>query len=168
MLAACGGPQPTAKAPQTQPAAYELGAGDELRINVFGDEDLSGKQTIDGEGTLTMPLIGRVKAAGRTSSDLKAHLEGELSEYIRDPQVTVKVLSFRPFYIVGEVRDPGSYDYVEGMTAINAVALAGGYTYRAREGTFVIERKGVDALLSAEPQTPLRPGDVVTVKERYF
>lgn len=168
MLAACAGDLPATPAPASYDAAYRLDSGDEVRIDVFGDESLSGEHTIDGEGTLTMPLIGRVEAEGRTADALRAALEDRLAEYVREPEVTVKVLSYRPFYIVGEVREPGSYDYVEGMTVINAVALAGGYTYRAREGVFVIERKGRDELLRADPQTPVAPGDVITVRERYF
>lgn len=169
LLAACAGQGiPSEEASRVAPNGYTLGSGDELRINVFGDESMSGERRIAGDGTLTMPLIGSIEAAGLTTHELKKKLEGELTEYMRDPRVNVEMLTYRPVYVVGEVKTPGSYNYVDGMTVLNAVAIAGGFTYRARQDKFVIERRALDKRVAADPSTPLIPGDVVTVQERYF
>jgi protein involved in polysaccharide export with SLBB domain len=168
-LAACTGQSmPSEQASDVAPSGYTLGSGDNLRIDVFGDESMSGERRIAGDGTLTLPLIGRVEAAGLTTHELKQKLESQLTEYMRDPRVNVQMLTYRPVYIVGEVKKPGSYSYVDGMTVLNAVAIAGGFTYRARQDKFVIERKAKDKRVAADPSTPLIPGDVVTVQERYF
>ena len=167
LLTACAsGPTPTGLAPDTGDFEYRLGAGDKVEINVFGDESLSGEQGIDGQGTLSMPLIGTVSAKGLTASELETELQDQYREYMRDPNVTVRVTDYRPFYIVGEVRRPGSYAFVDGMTVVNAVALAGGYTYRASKDGYVIQRNN-EALL-ARDLTPVLPGDVLTIRERYF
>lgn len=149
---------------------YRLGSGDTVAINVFGDESLSGEHNLDGEGNLTMPLVGGVSANGLTPAELQQKLETQLAEYMQDPRVTVQVVEYRPFYIVGEVRKPGSYPYVEGMTVVNAVALAGGYTYRAKKEDYLLRRKDEDdsQALLAKDLTPVLPGDVITVRERYF
>lgn len=169
LLAACAGhSMPSEQASDVAPNGYTLGSGDNLRIDVFGDESMSGERRIAGDGTLTLPLIGRVKAAGLTTHELKEELESQLTEYMREPRVNVQMLTYRPVYIVGEVKQPGSYSYVDGMTVLNAVAIAGGFTYRARQDKFVIERKAKDKRVAADPSTPLIPGDVVTVQERYF
>ena len=169
LLAACAGQSmPSEQASNVAPNGYTLGAGDNLRIDVFGDESMSGERRIAGDGTLTLPLIGRVEAAGLTTHELKEKLESQLTEYMRDPRVNVQMLTYRPVYIVGEVKKPGSYSYVDGMTVLNAVAIAGGFTYRARQDRFVIERRAKDKRVAADPSTPLIPGDVVTVQERYF
>jgi protein involved in polysaccharide export with SLBB domain len=118
-----------------------LGAGDKVRVHVFGDETLSGEHQIDGRGAFTFPLVGSIEAGGLTSTQLEAALETKLKEYMRAPNVSVEILNYRPFYIVGEIRKPGSYPYVDGLTVVNAVAIAGGFTYRARENEFVIQRK---------------------------
>lgn len=169
LLAACAGQgMPSEQASAVAPNGYTLGSGDNLRIDVFGDESMSGERQIAGDGTLTLPLIGRTEAAGLTTHELKEKLESQLTEYMRDPRVTVQMLTYRPVYIVGEIKKPGSYSYVDGMTVLNAVAIAGGFTYRARQDKFVIERKAKDKRVAADPSTPLIPGDVVTVQERYF
>ena len=91
-------------------------------------------------------------------------------KYLNDPRVSVQVLGYRPFYIVGEVKSPGSYPYVDGMVVMNAVALASGFTYRAREDEFYITR-AIDPDRQrrlALPHSPVLPGDLITVRERYF
>lgn len=170
MLAACGGgtPMPTVAASESVESSYHLGPGDRVQIDVFGDESLSGERRVDSDGQLTMPLIGRVEAVDLTAEALQQRIQTRLQEYMREPRVNVEILSYRPVYVVGEVRQPGSYDYVDGMTVINAVAVAGGFTYRARQDQFVIERKESGQRVAGSPTTPLLPGDVVTVKERYF
>jgi protein involved in polysaccharide export with SLBB domain len=152
-------------------SAYTLGPGDKLRITVFGHEDLSGEFDVDGAGEISLPLIRNVKAQGLTPAQLEQVIAERLSpEYLVNPSVSVEVLNYRPFYIYGEVTKPGSYPYVNGMTVVNAVALAGGFTYRARTGRVRIihandpSRTPVDA----EKDTPVLPGDVIEVPERYF
>ncbi|MDZ5649598.1 polysaccharide biosynthesis/export family protein [Nitrospirillum sp. BR 11828] len=165
--------RPGAPAPGGVAAAdYQLGPGDRVRITVFGQQDLSGEYAVDGSGTLSFPLVGQVHAGSLTAGELGKSLESSLSpNYIKNPHVSVEVLSYRPFYILGEVKTPGSYAYVSGMTVLNAVALAGGFTYRAREDDFRLQRTAKDGSktqVDAEPTTPVQPGDVITVRERYF
>jgi len=121
---------------------------------------------------MSYPLIGQIRAGGLTAAELEKDLIGKLSpSYLKDPSVSVEVLTFRPFYIVGEVRTPGSYPFVNGMTVLNAIALAGGFTYRARESSFYLTRtdeSGSKSKLNATPETAILPGDIITVRERYF
>ncbi|MGE3906298.1 MAG: polysaccharide biosynthesis/export family protein [Reyranellaceae bacterium] len=151
---------------------YRIGSGEKLLITVFGQPELNREYQIDGAGRLAFPLVGTVKAAGMTPAALESLLADKLDpDYVRDANVTVEVMSFRPFYIVGEVRQPGSYQFVPGMTVLNAVALGGGYTYRARENAFLLRRPAGDGTVNhllANADTPILPGDIVTVRERYF
>lgn len=153
-------------------AGYRLGSGDRVRITVYGQPELTGEYAVDGSGALSFPLIGQVSAGGRSAGELEKTLVDRLQpNYLKNPSVSVEILTYRPFYIVGEVRTPGSYPYVSGMTVLNAVALAGGFTYRAREGDFYVMRQtaeGGKGRLQAMPDTPVLPGDVITVRERYF
>ncbi|MGH3578604.1 MAG: polysaccharide biosynthesis/export family protein, partial [Mycobacterium sp.] len=136
--------------PATQPPAvadpgYKLGSGDHVRITVFGQQDLTGEYAVDGSGMLAFPLIGQVQAGGLTANGLERLLASKLSpNYLKNPSIGVEVLTYRPFYIVGEVKTPGSYQYVAGMTVLNAVALAGGFTYRAREDSFYVTKTQPD------------------------
>lgn len=156
----------------SQSPDYRLGSGDRVRITVFGQQDLTGEYLVDGSGMLAFPLIGRVPAGQKTGAELAQEIAKRLDpDYLRNPNISVEVLSYRPFYIVGEVRQPGSYPYVSGMSVINAIALAGGFTYRARESSFYLTRAGRDGektKIDAGPETPVQPGDVITVRERYF
>lgn len=168
-LSGCGArPLPATEAPSSGVASYQLGSGDKLHVVVFGDESLTGDYLIDGNGRLALPLVGDVSAKGLTSAELTTRLQTKLKDYMRDPKVSIQILTYRPVYVVGEVRSPGSYAYVDGMTVLNAVAIAGGYTYRAEEEQFIIDRKALGEPVAASPETPLVPGDVVTVRERYF
>jgi len=164
--------QPTTALPGQLTEGYTLGSGDRVRITVYGQPELTGEFQVDGSGMLSYPLIGQVQAGGLTAKGLEQALIGKLKpDYLKNPSVSVEVLTYRPFYIVGEVRTPGSYPYVSGMTIINAVALAGGFTYRARENSFYLTRTGENGekqKLTATPETPVLPGDVITVRERYF
>lgn len=184
--AQAGGAGPRPNQPQQQSASqsmpgaaqpvvdqgYRLGSGDRVRITVFGQPELTGEYQVDGTGQLAFPLIGQVQAGGLTGPGLEDALVGKLKpNYLKNPSVSVEVLTYRPFYIVGEVRQPGSYPYVTGMSVINAIALAGGFTYRARESSFYLSRTGANGekkRLDASPETPVLPGDVITVRERYF
>ncbi|MGH6880352.1 MAG: polysaccharide biosynthesis/export family protein [Hypericibacter sp.] len=150
---------------------YHLGPGDKVRVTVFGDDQLSGEFQVDANGAIAMPLIGEVDARGRTTTELATTVTEKLSkDYLKDPKVSVEVIDYRPFYILGEVRNPGSYPFVNGMRVMNAVALAGGFTYRAREGHMKINRDidGQVQELEADQTTVVLPGDVIEVPERFF
>lgn len=151
---------------------YRLGSGDRVRITVFGQPELSKEYQVDASGGLSFPLTGRIEAGGLSARGLEEMLVDKLDpDYVMDASVSVEVLTYRPFYIVGEVRQPGGYPFVSGMTVLNAVALSGGYTYRARENGFYVRRPSVDGrtdYLVATADTPILPGDIITVRERYF
>jgi protein involved in polysaccharide export with SLBB domain len=147
---------------------YRVGAGDQLRVTVFRQPDLSGPLQVDGQGYLAMPLVGRIAADGLTTQALQDAIEARLREgdYLVDPDVSIAVLTYRPFYILGEVARPGRYEYRDGMTVINAVALAGGYTTRARTSEVTIRRAGCTFV--AQPDTTILPDAVITVPERFI
>lgn len=151
--------------------AYRLGAGDEVRVTVFGHRDLSGQFTVDGSGQVALPLVGNVQAGGLSLRTFEKNIISALKpDYLKNPRVSAEVLNYRPFYIIGEVKKPGSYPYVNGMTVVNAVALAGGYTYRARENRLLIIR-ATDKSREKKPanhDTAVLPGDVIEVPERFF
>jgi polysaccharide export outer membrane protein len=150
---------------------YRLGPGDKVRVTVFGDDQLSGEFQLDANGTIDMPLIGNVDAQGHTTKELSAAVSQKLSkDYLKDPKISVEVIDYRPFYILGEVKNPGSYPFVNGMRVMNAIALAGGFTYRAREGHMKINRDvdGQVQELDADQTTVVLPGDVIEVPERFF
>ncbi len=181
LLFGCGGdelppPQvqgqlPSPEQQQDAVAGYRLGAGDQVRVTVFRHEDLSGEFQLDGEGFFALPLVGEVQGGGKTVRDLEANIEDAFREggYLVSPQVSLEVLNYRPFYILGEVNQPGSYPYVNGMTVINAVALAGGYTYRASQGSISVQRGGSNSdKVGVGPTSQVLPGDIITVPERFF
>lgn len=148
-------------------SAYRLGPGDKLSIKVVGDEDLTGDYSVSDNGSVSFPLIGDVKAAGLTRSELEKEITEKLAQgYLRNPKVNVAVTTYRPFYIYGEVAKPGEYPYASGMNVVNAIATAGGYTYRANQGYVVVTRKGQEGRASGS--TPIAPDDVIQVPERYF
>ncbi len=150
---------------------YRLGPGDRIKVNVFNQADLTGEYTLDGSGRFSMLLIGQVSAAGRTATELEADIIGALRpDYLVNPRVTVQVLTYRPFYIIGEVGSPGDYPYVDGMTYLNAIAIAGGYTFRAKQDIVYVIRAGdpeeEEVRLSVSDR--VQPGDVIRVDERMF
>jgi polysaccharide export outer membrane protein len=161
-----------APAPVSADAGYRLGAGDKVRVTVFGEADLTGEYEVDGTGVVALPLVGEVKAVGGTARDLEAGIVKKLSQgYLKNPTVAVEVLSYRPFFILGEVKRPGSYPYKNGLNVLNAVALAGGYTYRAKSNVWVITRSGDKEYQEREVQNGdfiVRPGDTIVVPERFF
>jgi polysaccharide export outer membrane protein len=159
-------PAPTAG----QDAHYTLDAGDRVRLLVFGQKELSGDFVVTGNGTLSLPLIGEVTVKGLTLRQTEAAIAEKLQpDYLKNPRVSAEVINYRPFYIIGEVKNPGTYPYVNGMRIVNAVAIAGGYTYRANEREMRITRaKGDGKPERVRPDTLVLPGDVVEVTERYF
>lgn len=153
---------------QTAATGYRLGPHDEVQVTVFRQPDLSGRFALDGEGDLALPLVGVIPAGGLTMRRLEDAIEARLVEenLLVNPQVSVQLLTYRPFYILGEVARPGAYEYRDGMTVINAVALAGGYSYRAKTTAVTIERGNCH--MATEPDTVVLPGDIITVPERFF
>jgi polysaccharide export outer membrane protein len=150
---------------------YALGAGDKLRLTVFGEPDLSGEFTIDGMGFVRLPLVGEVRAAGYTSQQLESAVANTLSQgYLKSPRVAVEVATYRPFYIIGAVNRPGQYAYVDHMNALNAVALAGGFNTQAVESVVFIRREGSNKEEEApvDRTTPIYPGDVIKVHTTIF
>ena len=150
---------------------YRLGAGDRVQVTVFGHPDLSGEFQVDGGGRLSLPLAGSVTVRGRSIAQSEAAIADALSpDYLRDPRVSVQVMNYRPFYIIGEVKNPGSYPYVSEMDVLTAVAVAGGYsTERARSGRAVITRAGQRGEpLQADGGSAVLPGDIVEILERRF
>jgi protein involved in polysaccharide export with SLBB domain len=148
-----------------------VAAGDKLRVTVFGEDKLSGEYQIDNAGALSLPLAGTITAAGLTKAELEQELTKQLkSQYLRNPKVTVDVVSFRPFYVLGEVTRPGEYQFRSGLNVLSAIAVAGGVTYRAHNSTVYIQRSGSTAFTeySQSPNVMVMPGDVVRVPERFF
>lgn len=163
--------KPAGDAAKAIASSYTLGSGDKLRVIVFGEEDLSGEFVVDDAGFVRLPLIGQIAAAGRTVRQLEDDIAAKLGkQYLKNPRVSIEVVNYRPFYIIGEVNKPGEYPYVAGMSILNAVAMAGGYTYRANESSVYIKRKGAaeEEKYPADDTTKLLPGDIITVSERWF
>ncbi len=159
------------KLASTNPGDYILGSGDKLRVTTFGEQDLSGEFEVGSTGKVSMPLIGDITVTGQTVSQVGRSIEEKLrSGYLRDPKVNIDVLNYRPFFILGEVIKPGSYPYVNGMTVVNAVAMAGGYTYRADKDGVTIEHAGSQAKKEQkiDETGTVMPGDIVRVPERFF
>lgn len=150
---------------------YPLGAGDKVRVTVFNEPTLSGEFSVSADGDLALPLIGNVKALGKTTKEVTTFLQTALANgYLRDPKISIEVVTYRPFFILGEVRAPGQYAYASGMTVINAIATAEGFTPRAKKKTVLIRRFGEAAeqefLLT--PDLRVWPGDTIRLTERYF
>ena len=163
-------PEAGAQAP-AQPDDYTLGPGDRIRVTVFGHEDLSGEFTISETGTVSLPLAGTLVFGDAALADAeRIVVEALKPDYLLNPRVSIEVMDYRPFYIIGEVNDPGAYPYVNGMTVNEAVALGGGFTYRARKNRVAVIRASDDtrAEISIPVTEAVLPGDVVRVLERIF
>jgi polysaccharide export outer membrane protein len=150
---------------------YALASGDRLRIIVFGQDNLSNVYAVDGSGRVAMPLIGSVEANGRTTAQLERTIESRLrGGFLREPKVTVEVDAYRPFFVLGEVTSSGQFPYVNGLTVQTAIAIAGGFTPRGQrnyaELTRIIDGQAVTG--SVPITHPVRPGDTIVVKERWF
>lgn len=175
-LAACASTTPISPSRQvsaeTITSQYRLGAGDQVRVTVFNQLNLSGDFTVDGSGFVSMPLLGPLKAGNKTAREVEALIAAGLtsSGYLVNPSVAVQVTQFRPFYIMGEVAQPGSYPYTVGLTVRNAVATARGYTYRANTHRVFIQSAGdsKEQLYELTPATAVLPGDTIRIPERLF
>lgn len=170
IVSACaGGPAaPTNSA--WRPVEYRLGPADQLRITVFNEPGLTGPFVVGAQGAIAYPLVGDIRAAGLTVPEFTEALRTALQEYVRTPNVSVEVTNYRPFFILGEVTRPGSYPYVIDLTVMNAVATAGGFTYRANRSRVFIRHANApdEAAYPLTATTPVLPGDTVRIGERIF
>jgi polysaccharide export outer membrane protein len=172
LLAGCqpGGDLPLLPAPAN--TAYTLGPGDQIRVITFGEQTLTGQFAVADSGSVAIPLLGPLHAAGLTTNQFAGEIAAQLRDknLIRNPSVSVEVATYRPIFVLGEVNKPGEYPYRPGMTLLSVVALAGGFTYRAVEDTASVVRPqdGKPAEGRVGRDAPLLPGDVVTIFERNF
>ncbi len=171
-IAACASRAAVGERPLSETTEpYTLDSGDKLRVTVFGQPDLSGEFAVDGSGSIAVPLIPPVVAHGLTTSELQASIADALGKtLLRNPNVSVQVIEFRPFFILGEVMKAGQYPFVNGMTVQSAVAIAGGFSYRAQQNSVHVTRKVGDKLveMDVDAGAPVQPGDTILVQERYF
>jgi polysaccharide export outer membrane protein len=169
-LTSCGSGLPPLA--DTPPGPYRLAVDDQVRIITFGQEQLTGQFRVNDRGTIAVPLLGAIRANGLTSGELEREIERNLKEkkILLDPSVSVEVVGYRPMFILGEVTKPGQYPYEPGMTVLTAVAIAGGFTYRAQTNYASLLRMNHGH--SVEGRVPrgmeVLPGDVITIEERYF
>ena len=157
---------------QPRPADYRLGAGDKVRVIVFNEEQLSGEHTVDPGGNISIPLAGVIVARDRTGTDLAAEIGRRLraGNFLREPNVSVQVTQTRPFYVLGEVQKPGEFTYRAGLSLNAAVAMAGGFTFRANQRRIFVTREAVgrEVPVASDVGMVVEPGDVVRVVERFF
>ena len=162
---------PTAASPAATQWPYTLDSGDRLRVVVFGQDGLTNSYVLDASGQIDMPLIGIVAARGLTTDQLSARIADMLRQgFVREPHVAVEVEAYRPFFILGEVTQPGQYPYSPNMTVETAVAIAGGFGPRGYHKAVTISRNNGGQVYRFEtPITaPVRPGDTIQVEERWF
>lgn len=150
---------------------YVLGPNDRVRLKVYGEPDIAGEYEIDSGGQVSVPLAGHIRAAGLTTKQLERAIASALSKgIVRDPRVNVEIALYRPYYILGEVKKSGEYPYRLGLTVMDAVASAGGFTYRANEHKVFLRRSGAGAEEVYPLDSPILvfPGDNIRIPERYF
>lgn len=159
-----------AEAPAALGATYRLGIGDKLKINVFGEESLSGPVEVDAGGQIALPLAGEVPAQGKTIAELRSAVARRLADgYLKNPKVTIEITNYRPIYIHGEVKNGGEFPYKSGLRLRDAIAMAGGYTYRANQSYALVAREGqAEARVPASANLTILPGDNVRIPERFF
>ena len=161
---------------QTPPSAasaerYVLGPNDRIRLKVYGEPDITGEYEISSGGQVSIPLAGHIKAAGATTPQLERSIAAALAKgIVRDPRVNVEIVQYRPYYILGEVKKSGEYPYRLGLTVMDAVASAGGFTYRANESKVYLRRSGAgtEETYALDAPVPIFPGDNIRIPERYF
>ncbi len=152
-------------------AEYRLDNGDRLRVTVFGEEALSGEFLVDGTGIVSMPLVLDIQAAGKTLREFQQDYAEKLSAgYLNDPKVSAEVINYRPFYILGEVGRPGEYPFTSGLTVMNAVATAEGFSYRANKRVVYIKSPNAaeEVAVALTAATKVQPGDTIRIGERLF
>jgi protein involved in polysaccharide export with SLBB domain len=157
--------------PATSAERYVLGPTDRIRLKVYGEPDITGEYEIDSGGQVSIPLAGHIRAAGTTTRQLERAIAAALAKgIVRDPRVNVEIAQYRPYYILGEVKKSGEYPYRLGLTVMDAVASAGGFTYRANENKVYLRRSGagVEEIHPLNAPVPVFPGDNIRIPERYF
>ena len=145
--------------------------GDKIKVTVYGEDNLNGIYDVDPSGSISIPLAGTIRAAGRSKIALQREIARRYkSEYLQDPKVTVEVVSFRPVYILGEAEHPGEYPYKSGLNLISAVTTAGGFTYRASRSYVLIQHAGEEVWVQypLSASVAISPGDLIRIPERYF
>ena len=175
VLAACA-TGPASAEPQTAASpglmdGYRLGTGDEIKVTVFGEANLSGPLVVDGLGAISMQLIGQVEVRNLTLAETQKLIETKLKDgWLRDPKVTVEMTKGRPYYILGEVNRAGEYPFTSGLTVMNAIAAAGDFTYRANKKKIMIKSydSPVEREVELTPTTLVKPGDTIRIRERFF
>jgi polysaccharide export outer membrane protein len=181
LLSACGSSSTTAgpvissgeryTLADSQIEDYKLGVGDKIRLTVFNEATLSGEFSVGANGVISLPLVGDVEAIGHAPQDVATAYQDKLAAgYLREPKVSVEVTAYRPFFILGEVKAPGQYPYVSGLTVMNAIATAQGFTPRAQRQTVFIRRSGTaeQQSFALTPDLRVYPGDTIRLGERYF
>jgi polysaccharide biosynthesis/export protein len=151
--------------------SYVLGPMDRIRLKVYGEPDIAGEYEVDSNGQISIPLAGHIRAAGLTTHQLERAITSALSKgIVRDPRVNVEIALYRPYYILGEVKKGGEYPYRLGLTVMDAVASAGGFTYRANENKVYLRRSGagVEEVHALDAPILIFPGDNIRIPERYF
>ncbi|WP_274424712.1 polysaccharide biosynthesis/export family protein [Chelativorans sp. YIM 93263] len=172
LLAGCTGyrpPPPAFHEALYQP--YLIGAGDQLRITVLGQGELTNSYSVDQSGNVAFPIVGSVPARGRTAAQIEKTIAQKLrGGYLRDPDVTVEVAQYRPIFVMGEVGEPGQYSFVPGMTVQKAIAVGGGFTPRAEQANVDVTREINGEVMTGRVfiSDPLMPGDTIYVRERLF
>lgn len=152
----------------TRDTVFTLGPGDSIRIRVYDHEDLSGSYNVDDTGRISLPLILGVNTRGLTLPELELKIADELAKnFIVNPRVSIDLVKSRPFCILGEVRNPGCFNGIHGMNSAQAIAIAGGYTYRAFKEKFIVTREDGRKIVAIS-STPIFAGDTVEVYERYY
>ena len=170
-LAACATSGKVTTYAVDSPGAYLLGGGDVLRVKVYGDDTVTGSYKVDEAGLISMPLVGQLRASGRTTGETAAAIAAALANgYVRNPDVSVEVESYRPFFIQGAVRQGGQFTYVSGMTVRAAVSTAGGYSDTANRTRATLYRKLGDEMQErvVDLDFPIFPGDTIVIAERWL
>lgn len=149
---------------------YRLSVGDKLKVAVFGEDNLSGQFEVNGLGQISLPLIGEMPAKGMALTEFRDSIASRLSQgYLKNPKVTVEILNYRPIYVQGEVKNAGEFAFKNGLNLRDAIAIAGGYTYRANQSYLYIGRDGEpDVAVQLPSATPVLPGDNIRIPERFF
>jgi protein involved in polysaccharide export with SLBB domain len=157
--------------PAAATLATHIQAGDRIKLTVYGEDNLTGFYDVDPAGRVSLPLVGQIGAAGRTVSELERDIMGRYrGAYLQDPKVTVDIVEFRPFYIMGEVTNPGQFAYRSGLNVLTAISTAGGLTYRASRSAVLIQHPGENVWHQYAPTSTvlIAPGDLIRIPERYF
>ncbi len=151
-------------------SVYRLGVGDKFKLTVFGEDNLSGQFEVNAVGQASLPLIGELPAKGLSQQEFRDQIARKLSDgYLKNPKVTVEMLTYRPIYVHGEVKNGGEFPYKTGLSLRDVVAIAGGYTYRANQDVVYMSRAGKNEVAVQLPaDIPVLPGDNIQIPERFF